>query len=152
MCSLQNSARGNPHVRENFKGHSFGNNVPRDGHAGVSTIRSLWKSRLSLRRPFLRTKYLLPPWKLAQYQGGKRVPATINVIAMRSGGPSRSCLRSGWPIDIHLLGEPDWYRKLSGSVVACKPKLPTTNRAFVVWKSKVQFVVFFVVPAQANSV
>jgi hypothetical protein len=51
-----------------------------------------------------------------------------------------------------LLPEPNWYRKLSGSVVACKPKLPTTSSTFVFRKSEVQFVVFFVVPAQANLV
>src|ERR1035438_3177825 len=43
-------------------------------------------------------------------------------------------------------------RKLFGSVVACKPKFPFSGRAFVVGKPEVQFVVFFVVPAQANLV
>ena len=51
-----------------------------------------------------------------------------------------------------LLWKFDRDRKLSGSVVACKPELPTTSGAFVVWKPEMQFVVFFVVPSQANSV
>ncbi len=51
-----------------------------------------------------------------------------------------------------LLPEPNWYRKLSGSVVARKPNLPTTSSASVVWKPEMQFVVFFVVSSQANSV
>jgi len=51
-----------------------------------------------------------------------------------------------------LLPEPNWYRKLSGSVVTRKPNLSTTSSASVVWKPEMQFVVFFVVSSQANSV
>jgi hypothetical protein len=51
-----------------------------------------------------------------------------------------------------LLWKSDRDRKLFGSVVACKPKFPFSGRAFVVGKPEMQFVVFFVVPSQANSV
>jgi hypothetical protein len=51
-----------------------------------------------------------------------------------------------------LLPKPNWYRELSGSVVACKPKLPAPSSAFIVRKPEMQFVVFFAVPSQADSV
>jgi hypothetical protein len=73
---------------------------------------------------------------------------------MLSGGLSKSCLKllgDGQQVP-GLLTKPNWYRKLSGSVVACKPKLPTPGCAFVVWKPEMQFVVFFVVLSQADSV
>jgi hypothetical protein len=58
------------------------------------------------KRVLLIARSILPARKLVNWDGRPSPAlesAIADAIAMRSGGLSRSCLRSGWPIDIRFI-------------------------------------------------